>query len=410
MMLSTEEALRTMLECAERLRPVEVPLDEAAGLILADDIEARGSVPPFTNSAMDGFAVQASDIVSATTERPVRLRILEDVPAGKVAAGSVAAGTTMRIMTGAPIPPGADTVVQVELTRLEGSEVLVLKALRPGTNVRLAGEDMKDGATVLRRGTLLRPGEVGVCAAAGHAVVSVYRRARVAILTTGTELVDVSVVPGAGQIRDANAHSLRAQVGAIAAEPLVFPRVADTREAVRAAVMQALEQADVVLTNGGVSVGDYDFVKEVLEDLGAQLVFWRVKQKPGKPMAFWTLGSKYVVGLPGNPVSCMVCTEEYVRPMVRRMMGFPLLYRPVRSAVLDETYAKGADAGRTHFVRVRLHEQDGALRAVLTGPQGSGILTSMAEAEALAIIPEDVSTLEAGSLVEVQLTDLPEDH
>ena len=359
---------------------------------------------------MDGFAVQASDIVSATTERPVRLRILEDVPAGKVAAGSVAAGTTMRIMTGAPIPPGADTVVQVELTRLEGSEVLVLKALRPGTNVRLAGEDMKDGATVLRRGTLLRPGEVGVCAAAGHAVVSVYRRARVAILTTGTELVDVSVVPGAGQIRDANAHSLRAQVGAIAAEPLVFPRVADTREAVRAAVMQALEQADVVLTNGGVSVGDYDFVKEVLEDLGAQLVFWRVKQKPGKPMAFWTLGSKYVVGLPGNPVSCMVCTEEYVRPMVRRMMGFPLLYRPVRSAVLDETYAKGADAGRTHFVRVRLHEQDGALHAVLTGPQGSGILTSMAEAEALAIIPEDVSTLEAGSLVEVQLTDLPEDH
>lgn len=410
MMLSTEEALRTMLECAERLRPVEVPLDEAAGLILADDIEARGSVPPFTNSAMDGFAVQASDIVSATTERPVRLRILEDVPAGTVAAGSVAAGTTMRIMTGAPIPPGADTVVQVELTRLEGSEVLVLKALRPGTNVRLAGEDMKDGATVLRRGTLLRPGEVGVCAAAGHAVVSVYRRARVAILTTGTELVDVSVVPGAGQIRDANAHSLRAQVGAIAAEPLVFPRVADTREAVRAAVMQALEQADVVLTNGGVSVGDYDFVKEVLEDLGAQLVFWRVKQKPGKPMAFWTLGSKYVVGLPGNPVSCMVCTEEYVRPMVRRMMGFPLLYRPVRSAVLDETYAKGADAGRTHFVRVRLHEQDGALHAVLTGPQGSGILTSMAEAEALAIIPEDVSTLEAGSLVEVQLTDLPEDH
>ena len=410
MMLSTEEALKVMLERAERLEPVEVPLDEAAGLVLADDIEARGSVPPFTNSAMDGFAVQASDIVSATTERPVRLRILEDVPAGTVAAGAIAPGTTMRIMTGAPVPPGADTVVQVELTRLEGSEVLVLKALKPGTNVRLAGEDMKDGATVLRRGMLLRPGEIGVCAAAGHSVVSVYPRVRVAILTTGAELVDVSAVPGPGQIRDANAHSLRAQVRAIGGEPVVFPRVADTREAVRTAMAQALAQADVVLTNGGVSVGDYDFVKEVLEYLGAQLVFWRVKQKPGKPMAFWTLGSKYVVGLPGNPVSCMVCTEEYVRPMVRRMMGFPLLYRPVRSAVLDEPYAKGADAGRTHFVRVRLHEQDGTLHAVLTGPQGSGILTSMAEAEALDIIPEDVSTLEAGSLVEVQLTDLPEDH
>jgi molybdopterin molybdotransferase len=316
----------------------------------------------------------------------------------------------MRIMTGAPLPVGADTVVQVELTRPEEAEVLVLKSLKPGANVRLAGEDMKDGATVLQRGTFLRPGEVGVCAAAGHPVVSVYPRVRVAVLTTGAELVDVSAVPGPGQIRDANAHSLRAQVQAIGAEPVVFPRVTDTSEAVRTAVAQAVAQADVVLTNGGVSVGDYDFVREVLEDLGAHLVFWGVKQKPGKPMGFWTLGSKYVVGLPGNPVSCMVCTEEYVRPMLRRMMGFSLLYRPVRSAILDGAYAKGADTGRRHFVRVRLREQDGVLHAVLTGPQGSGILTSMAEAEALAIIPEQVSTLAAGSLVDVQLSDLPEDH
>lgn len=409
-MLSTEEALTAMLACVERLQPVEVSLDEAAGLILADDIVARGDVPPFTNSAMDGFAVQAADIASATAEHPVRLRVLEDVPAGTVAAGTVAPGTAMRIMTGAPLPVGADTVVQVELTRPEEAEVLVLKSLKPGANVRLAGEDMKDGATVLQRGTFLRPGEVGVCAAAGHPVVSVYPRVRVAILTTGAELVDVSAVPGPGQIRDANAHSLRAQVRTIGAEPVVFPLVPDTREAVRTAVAQALTEADVVLTNGGVSVGDYDFVKEVLEDLGARLVFWGVRQKPGKPMAFWTLGSKYVVGLPGNPVSCMVCTEEYVRPMVRHMMGFPLLHRPVRRAMLDGAYAKGADTGRTHFVRVRLREQDGTLHAVLTGPQGSGILTSMAEAEALAVIPEDVSTVEAGSLVEVQLTDLPEDH
>jgi molybdopterin molybdotransferase len=222
--------------------------------------------------------------------------------------------------------------------------------------------------------------------------------------------VDAGEVPGPGQIRDANAHSLRAQVKAMGAEPVVFACVADTRAAVRSALEQALTQADVVLTNGGVSVGDYDFVKDVLQEMGAELVFWRVKQKPGKPMAFWTLGSKRIVGLPGNPVSCMVCTEEYVRPLVRRMMGQTLLHRPVRTAILDERYAKGADAGRTHFVRVRLQERDGVFHATLTGPQGSGILTSMALAMGIAVIPEDTPVVEAGQTIHVQLTDLPEDH
>jgi molybdopterin molybdotransferase len=269
---------------------------------------------------------------------------------------------------------------------------------------------MKDGAVILTAGTALRPGEVGVCAAAGHANVTVYPRARVAILTTGSELVDAAEVPGPGQIHDANAHSLRAQVTAMGAVPVVFARVPDTRAAVRSALQQALIQADVVLTNGGVSVGDYDFVKDILQEMGAELIFWRVKQKPGKPMAFWTLGSRRIVGLPGNPVSCMVCAEEYVRPMVRRMMGHALLYRPVRTAVLDEHYAKGADAERTHFVRVRLQEHDGVLHAVLTGPQGSGILTSMALAVGIALIPEDTPVVEAGQTLPVQLTDLPEDH
>jgi molybdopterin molybdotransferase len=186
--------------------------------------------------------------------------------------------------------------------------------------------------------------------------------------------------------------------------------VPDTREAVRFALEQALAQTDVVLTNGGVSVGDYDFVKDVLQEMGAELVFWRVKQKPGKPMAFWTMGSKRIVGLPGNPVSCMVCAEEYVRPLVRRMMGHALLSRPVRTAVLDERYAKGSDAGRAHFVRVRLQEHDGVLHTTLTGPQGSGILTSMALADGIAVLPEDTPVVEAGQTITVQLTDLPEDH
>jgi molybdopterin molybdotransferase len=359
---------------------------------------------------MDGFAVLAADIQQASEATPVRLRILEDVPAGSVATQPVRPGTAIRIMTGAPLPDGADTVVHVEVTGQDGDDVLILLALKSGVNVRRAGEDMKDGEVVLTAGTVLRPGEVGVCAAAGYATVTVHPRVRVAVLTTGSELVDAAQVPGPGQIRDANAHSLRAQVAAMGAEPVVFARVPDTRAAVRSALEQALTQADVILTNGGVSVGDYDFVKDVLEEMGAELVFWRVKQKPGKPMAFWTLDSKRIVGLPGNPVSCMVCTEEYVRPLVRRMMGHALLHRPVRAAVLDERYAKGSDAGRTHFVRVRLQERDGVLHATLTGPQGSGILTSMALAVGIAVLPEETPVVEAGQIVHVQLTDSPEDH
>jgi molybdopterin molybdotransferase len=408
--LSIEEALNMVLDSADVLEPIRMPLDDAAGLVLAEDIVARGNVPPFTNSAMDGFAVLASDIQHASEVTPVRLHILEDVPAGSVATQPVRPGTTIRIMTGAPLPDGADTVVHVEVTRTEGSDVLILQALREGVNVRHAGEDMADGMVVLRATSILRPGEVGVCAAAGHAAVSAYPRVRVAILTTGSELVDAADELTPGHIRDANAHSLRAQIVAIGGIPVVFERVPDTREAVRHTLEQALTSADVVLTNGGVSVGDYDFVKDVLQDMGAQLVFWRVKQKPGKPLAFWTMGAKRIIGLPGNPVSCMVCVEEYVRPMMRRMMGFALLHRPVRTALLAERYEKGPDTGRTHFVRVRLCEENGVLHAVLTGPQGSGILTSMARAEAIAIIPEDVAALNAGAAVQVQLTELPEDH
>ena len=409
-MLNIEEALKAILDHAIPLTPVTMPLDETAGLVLAEDVAARGNVPPFANSAMDGFAVIAADIQQASEVTPARLHVLEDVPAGSVATQPVRPGTAIRIMTGAPLPAGADTVVNVEVTRAEGGGVLILLALKTGANVRSAGEDMKNDTIVLTAGSVLRPGEIGVCAAAGHAIITVYPRACVAVLTTGSELVDAAQVPGPGQIRDANAHSLRAQVAAMGAIPVVFARVPDTRAAVRSALEQALAQTDVVLTNGGVSVGDYDFVKDILQEMGAELIFWRVKQKPGKPMAFWTLGAKCIVGLPGNPVSCMVCTEEYVRPLVRHMMGHALLYRPVRTAVLDERYVKGTDTERTHFVRVRLQERDGILHASLTGPQGSGILTSMALAQGMAVIPEDTPVVEAGQNIYVQLTDLPEDH
>ncbi len=409
-MLSTEEALKLVIDHTELLPPVTLPLDAADGLVLAEDIQARGNVPPFANSAMDGFAVRAADVRTASQSSPVHLLILEDVPAGHVARQPVIPGTAVRIMTGAPMPEGADSVIQVEDVRMEGEHVIVMQPCDPGLNVRQAGEDMRDGAVILPAGTVLAPGMIGTCAAAGHAQVRVYPHVRVAILTTGSELVDIADPLTPGHIRDANIHSLRAQVAAIGAAPRTYPRVEDTRTAVRTALSEALAAADVVLTNGGVSVGTYDFVKEVLEEMGAELVFWRVKQKPGKPLAFWTMGSKRIIGLPGNPVSCMVCTEEYVRPLLRGMMGYRRLFRPVRTGILEESYDKGKDTGRAHFLRVQVHEEGTTLHVRTTGPQGSGILTSMALAEAIAIIPEEVVSLPTGATVQVQLTGLPEDH
>ncbi|HNX49124.1 MAG TPA: molybdopterin molybdotransferase MoeA, partial [Thermoanaerobaculaceae bacterium] len=321
-MLTAGEALAAILERVGPLGGEERALDDALGRVLADELTASHDLPPFANSAMDGFAVRAADVVSATAEVPARLRVLADVPAGSVAGVAVAPGTCLRIMTGAGLPAGADTVVPVEHTTAGPGWVEVARPARSGANVRRAGEDVRAGEIALCRGAVLRAAELGLLAAMGRPYVRVHRAPMVAVVTTGDELVESSQTPGPGQIRDANIHSLCAQVWAVGATPMPVPRVRDTREAVQSALVQAWAGADVVVTNGGVSVGEWDHVKAVLEDLGAEPVFWGVKQKPGRPMAFWAWDGKPVFGLPGNPVSCMVCFEEYVRPALRRMMGF----------------------------------------------------------------------------------------
>jgi len=407
-MLKFLEARQIVLERLAPREPKRVPLAQALGLAVAEDLHSPEPVPPFTNSAMDGFALRASDCTGATQDTPIRLRVTGDLAAGSVALEPMAPGTALRIMTGAPMPMGADSVIPIEHTRHDADWVELAKPLRLGANVRLAGEDLPEGGLVVKLGTTLRPGEIGVLASTGFAEVPVFPRARVAILTTGDELVDCGTRPGPGQIRDANIHALSAQITALGGIPIPFPRVVDSREGDEAALRQAIESCDMVLTTGGVSVGDYDFVKPGLEALGADSVFWRVAQKPGGPLGFWMLNRKPVFGIPGNPVAAMLMVEEYVRPALRKMMGFGHLFRPERMGILEQAWRKSGPDGKVHFLRVAVREKDGLLHASLTGPQGSGILSSMLKANALAVIREDEDAIPAGGAVLLHLSDLAE--
>lgn len=403
-MLTFLEARQLVLDRIHPLAPVRQPLTEALGRVVAEDLQAPEAVPPFTNSAMDGFAYRAPEGPGC----PI-LQVCGGLLAGQVSQGALAPGTALRIMTGAPMPEGADTVVPLELAKLNGDCLELVKPLRRGANVRLAGEDIAQGGEVLRAGATLRPGAIGVLASIGCFQVPVIPRARVAVLTTGDELVDCARVPGPGQIRDANIHALCAQLQAFGAEPRPFPRVPDQRERVEAVLRQARESADLILTTGGVSVGDGDFVKPVLEALGAEQVFWRVAQKPGGPLGFWMWEGTPIFGIPGNPVAAMLMVEEYVRPALRKLMGFPHLHRPEVLGVLETPWRKSGPDGRVHFLRVVV-EEGGPLRVRLTGPQGSGILSSMLRANALAVISEEETELEAGAPVRLHLTEQAEDH
>ena len=409
-MLTYREALQRVLDSVAAGPVQRVPLDEALGLVAAADVTCPGPVPPFTNSGMDGFAVRAADIAGASDQAPVRLRVLEDVPAGRVAECAVAPGTALRIMTGAPLPAGADAVVPVESTGSAGEHVEIRRSVREGANVRLAGEDLAAGANVVARGDILRPADIGLLAVAGCATVPVYPRPRLAIITTGDELVDVSEPPGPGRNRDANLHAARAQAVAFGALPMAFPRVPDRREEIVRALRESAAAANVIVTTGGISMGEYDCVKDALDELGAERIFWRVAQKPAGPLGLWQLHGKPVFGVPGNPVAAMLVMEEYVRPLLRRTMGFARLFRPERHGTLETPWTRRPGDDRLHFLRVFVREEGGALRARLSGPQGSGVLSSMARANALALIPGDVASIPEGGRVLLHLIEEPEDH
>jgi len=402
-MLSVEEALERVLGEFHPLEPERVPILEALGRVLAEDVYADMDIPPCANSAMDGYAVLAADTAGAGRRVPRRLRVVGDLAAGSVAETEVTPGTAMRIMTGAPIPPGADAVVPVEDTEAEGEWVDVFTEAEVGQYVRPAGEDVRRGTLVLRQGMRTRPQEVGMLAALGYKEALVVRRPRVAILATGDEVVEIDAPLAPGKVRNINSYSNAAQVVKYGGIPIMLgiarDQVQELTEKIRAGLAQGV---DLFLTSGGVSVGDFDVVKKVLATEG-EIAFWRVRMKPGKPLAFGRIGGVPILGLPGNPVSAMVSFELFARPAILTMLGVTEWERPIVEATLMDAVKHKDD--RRHFLRVRVEERGGEYRAYLTGEQGSGILSSMVKANGLAIIPEEWAHAPAGVRVRVMMLD-----
>lgn len=405
-MLSVEEALERILAEIRPLDVVQVPLADTLGQVLAQDIVAEEDIPPFDNSAMDGFALLSKD--SKTHDgRPPRLRVTGGVAAGYVADHAVEEGTAMRIMTGAPVPPGADTVIQVELTRYDGPEstwVEVLQEVAPGNNIRPAGEDIHRGQTVMVRGTEIGAWEIGILATLGRASVPVVRRARVAILGTGDEVIDVGEPLQPGKIRNSNSYLLEAAVRQVGAEPKRLGVARDTVESLREKFSEAI-QYDLILTSGGVSVGDFDLVKNIMQEQG-NINFWRINMRPGKPVAFGHISGVPLLGLPGNPVSSAVTFELFGRPVIRKMQGHTRLLKPQIDVVVEDGVSD--NAMRRHYVRARVEWQNGRFIAHTTGNQGSHMMTSLLGANAFVIVPEGGVEVHPGDIARAMMLDWPE--
>ncbi|HEY7532992.1 MAG TPA: gephyrin-like molybdotransferase Glp [Nitrospiraceae bacterium] len=395
------DAQKIVLDATPVLGLEKISILDALGRVLGEDIVAERDNPPWNNSAMDGFAVRWEDIKQQQTiQKPVTLSIIEDVPAGKMPVKSVGPGQAIRIMTGAPIPKGADTVLKVEDTEPTSDSVRVFKPEPQGSNIRPQGEDVRKGECIIAKGTRIRPGEAGMLAVLAKSFVFVYQRPRVAILSTGDELADLDERFSEEKIINSNSYGIAAAVQEAGGIPFLLGIARDTPAALKEKISHGLT-ADILVLSGGVSMGDYDFTKAVFRDLGAEMNFWKLAIKPGQPLAFGKIQGKLAFGLPGNPVSSMVTFEQLVRPALLKMTGHRSYGRPVLRAVFQEKFRKRTD--RRHFLRGVLTQEDGVFKVRTTGDQGSGILTSMVKANCLIDVSVEVEQLNPGDLVTVQL-------
>jgi molybdopterin molybdotransferase len=403
--LAAGEAARRILAEVRRQPALRVPLDDALDSVLAEDIVSPLDIPPWANSAMDGYAVRGDDVAGASPERPVRLPVVEHIPAGAFPTRSLGPGESARIFTGAPVPDGCDTVVRQEDTDLGAHRVTIVSDRDRGSNVRPAGEDIRRGATVLSAGTVLGAAQLGVLASLAVAHPLVYRRPRVAILGGGDEIVDVDrpeEILSGRKIASSNTHTLVAMVRKAGGEPVNLGIARDTPESLREHLGRALD-CDLLVTSAGISVGEHDYVRAVLDELGGQQRFWRIRMRPGAPVGFGQVSGIPWIGLPGNPVSTMVTFELFVRPAIRKMSGHALPFRRSVPVVLAESISLTPKL--QHFLRGIVSFGSGPASARLTGPQGSGLLTSMARANALLLIPEGQLETPAGAELQAILLD-----
>jgi molybdopterin molybdotransferase len=404
-MVPFSEALRIVLEQSRASGDVRmVPLTEAFRRVLAEDITAREDIPIADNSAMDGYAVRAADVAGASPEQPTVLDVLEVLAANQPARGTVGPGQAMKIMTGAPIPPGADAIVMVEQTRGEGDRVSIKRPSAKGEHFRVAGGDIRRGVVALRAGTRLSPAHVGMLASLGYPEVPVIRRPRVGILATGDEIIPPAEALRPGKVRNSNSYTLLGLAQEAGAEPHLLGIAPDNRAALKATLERGLAEHDILITSGGVSMGDFDFVKPLADEIGVQVHFRAINIKPGKPVVFGSRSESLFFGLPGNPVSSMVTFMQLVRPAILRQMG--QAETNLRTLYAPAAHALKKNDDKRHFLRAVLHPApEGGLQVRLTGDQGSGLLSSMGYANCFVILDEQTQHVAAGQPVEVQLFD-----
>ena len=401
-MISVEKALKTILVNFQPLGLEKINILEARKRVIGEDIFAPHNIPSADNSAMDGYAVRHIDTKGAAKNKPLQLKVIEDIPAGKVALKKIKKGEAARIMTGAVIPEGADAVIRQEDTKKNGRTVIIYSSANKGLNIRFAGEDVQKRELVVNRGSALRPADIGMLAALGKAFISVYQKPRVAIMSTGDELVDIETNPPLGKIINSNSYSLAAQVLECGGIPIMLGISKDKKLDLQEKFKTALH-ADVIISSGGVSVGDFDFVKDVMGEIGNAMHFWQVAMRPGKPLAFGAIESVPLFGLPGNPVSAMVSFEQFVRPSLLKMQGHKKIFRQTAKAVCAQEVQKSA--GFKHFIRAVVKKEKDQYIASVTGDQGSGILKSMVMANALIVMGENETRIKKGAQVTIQLLD-----
>jgi len=402
-MLTVEQALEAILSDVTILPFEETHLIDSLDRVLAEDIYADCDIPQLANSAMDGYAVKSSDVRGASKTKPKILKVIYDLRAGYVAKDAVENNQAMRIMTGAPIPEGADSVIIVEETEKEGKDkVKIFKEPKPGDNIRNRGEDIKKEERVFKKGLFLNSAHIGILASLGKAKVKVTRKPKIAILATGDEVIDVDEKMEPGKLRSSNTYTLYSQIIKCGGIPKNLGIAKDKPGELEKKLKQGLD-CDMILTSGGVSVGDYDLVKFILAKIGTDIKFWKVSMRPGKPLVFGRLKEKLIFGLPGNPVSSMISFEVFVRPTILKMLGQRLDTRKEVDAVLEEDIKK--KKGLRYFVRAETRWDDGIYLTRTAGPQGSGILKSMARANSLIILPEEEECTEKGIRVTVRFLD-----
>jgi len=401
-MISVEKALKTILVNFRPLGFEKINVLDGRGRIIGENIFSPRNIPSADNSAMDGYAVRHADTKGTTKEKPLKLKIIEDIPAGKIARKKIKKGEAARIMTGAVIPEGADSVIRQEDTKKDGQTVTIYITAKKGEHIRFAGEDVRKGELVVKKGSLLRPAHIGMLAALGKAFISVYRKPRVAIMSTGDELVDIKTIPPPGKIVNSNSYSLAAQVLECGGIPVILGIARDKKTDLQNKFKTALD-SDLIISSGGVSVGDFDFVKNVMGEIGNAMHFWQVAMRPGKPLAFGAIEGVPLFGLPGNPVSAMVSFEQFVRPSLLKMQGHKKIFRQTIKAVCAEEIQK--KEGFKHFIRAVVKKEKDKYVVSTTGDQGSGILKSMVTANALIVMGEKETRLKKGAKVSVQLLD-----